>query len=68
MNMKRAAVACRRSTVPFTFNRYGEPTIRGVRVEIIVSRFRAGEGILSLADDYNMKIGEIEEAIRCGAR
>lgn len=68
MNTKRAAAACKRSTAPFSYNTYGEPMIRGVRIEIIVSRFRGGESIMSLADDYKIKSGEVEEAIRCGAR
>ena len=68
MNMRRAAAACRRSSVPFTWSVAGEPVIRWVRVETIVSRFRAGESIKSLSRDYQIGIEEIEEAIRCGAR
>jgi uncharacterized protein (DUF433 family) len=40
----------------------------GVSVEIIVSRFRGGETLESIAEDYELSFNEVCEAIRCGAR
>jgi uncharacterized protein (DUF433 family) len=45
----------------------GRPVLAGTRiaVEILVERFTAGDSIDELADDYGLKRGQIEEAIRC---
>lgn len=45
---------------------FGRPIIdkAGIRTEIVLQRFRAGETIESLADDYAIKQGVIEELIR----
>lgn len=45
---------------------FGRPVLdgRGVRVEVILDRFRAGEPIASLADDYAISEDVIEEIIR----
>lgn len=43
---------------------FGKPHIRGIPVDVIVGRFRAGESIGELAHDYHLDTGEIEEALR----
>lgn len=45
----------------------GRPVIAGtgLATEIIAERYKAGESIRELADDYGRKEAEIEEAIRC---
>ncbi len=45
---------------------FGRPVIdgTGIRTEIVVSRFRAGEPIESLARDYERRREEIEEIVR----
>lgn len=47
---------------------FGRPTIagRGVSVVALVDRFRAGESMADLADDYDLTTQQIEEAIRYG--
>lgn len=37
---------------------------RGIPVEIIVSRYRAGDGIAAMAQDYDCPLESIEEALR----
>jgi uncharacterized protein (DUF433 family)/transposase-like protein len=46
---------------------FGRPVIAGtgLATEIIAERYKAGESIDSLAQDYGRKNAEIEEAIRC---
>jgi uncharacterized protein (DUF433 family) len=46
---------------------FGRPTVveLGIPVETLVSRYRAGEPIQELADDYDCKVELVEEAIRC---
>lgn len=45
---------------------FGRPVIRktGIRASAIAERFKGGEGIRSLAEDFGRKIEEIEAAIR----
>jgi uncharacterized protein (DUF433 family) len=47
---------------------FGRPTIagHGVSVAILVDRFRSGESLADLADDYELKTQQVEEAIRYG--
>jgi len=47
---------------------FGRPTIagRGVSVSIIVERFGAGESMVDLAEDYDLTMPQVEEAIRYG--
>lgn len=49
------------------FLAFGRPAIaaRGVATDIIAERYRAGEGMDELADDYGCERKEIEEAVRC---
>ena len=45
---------------------FGRPVIdgTGIRTEVIVDRFRAGEKIESIADDYSRPAADIEEIVR----
>ena len=45
----------------------GRPVIAGagLATEVIAERYKAGETVAELAKDYERKIAEIEEAIRC---
>jgi uncharacterized protein (DUF433 family) len=45
---------------------YGRPVLdgRGIRTEVVVERFQAGESIASLADDYNLGVGAVEDILR----
>lgn len=45
---------------------FGRPVIDGtsVRTEIVARRLKTGESVHELAQDYGVKVGEIEEAIR----
>jgi uncharacterized protein (DUF433 family) len=47
---------------------FGRPTIsgRGVSIAIIVDRFSGGESMADLAEDYDLTMQQIEEAIRYG--
>jgi uncharacterized protein (DUF433 family) len=44
----------------------GRPVVNGtgVMAEVIVGRFNTGEGVESIAEDYGLKVSQIEEAIR----
>ena len=46
---------------------FGRPAIaaQGVATDIVAERYRAGERMDSLADDYGCGREEIEEAVRC---
>ena len=46
---------------------FGRPVIAGTRVAtaMVYQRWKAGEGIQTLAEDYARPIPEIEEALRC---
>lgn len=45
---------------------YGRPVLdgRGIRTEVIVERFQAGESIASLADDYGVNSAVVEDILR----
>lgn len=45
---------------------YGRPVLdgRGIRTEVIIERFDAGESIASLADDYGLSVPVIEDILR----
>ncbi|MFL6193353.1 MAG: DUF433 domain-containing protein [Thermoanaerobaculia bacterium] len=47
---------------------FGRPTVagRGVSVAILVDRFRAGESMADLAEDYDLNPQQVEEAILYG--
>ena len=46
---------------------FGQPAIAGtgVQARIVAERYRAGESIRDLADDYSLALDLIEDAIRC---
>ncbi|HTO80590.1 MAG TPA: DUF433 domain-containing protein [Methylomirabilota bacterium] len=46
---------------------FGRPALkgRGVPTAVLADRFKAGDTLKELADDYGVETGEIEEAIRC---
>lgn len=46
---------------------YGRPVIAttGIRTSIVAERYRAGESAHALAQDYNVNIEQIEDAVRC---
>lgn len=46
---------------------FGQPVIAGtgIRTATIAERYKAGESIGELADDYDLQPSQIEEAIRC---
>jgi uncharacterized protein (DUF433 family) len=48
---------------------FGRPVIdgTGVPVSSIYERYRAGDSVANLAQDFQLEIGAIEEAIRCEA-
>lgn len=48
---------------------FGQPVIvgTGIRVSVIRQRFKAGEAMRELADDYGVAIEQIEEAVRMRA-
>ncbi len=45
---------------------FGRPVVqrRGITTSVIVERFRAGESTADLAEDYDLKVFEVEEALR----
>jgi uncharacterized protein (DUF433 family) len=44
----------------------GRPIVNGtgVMAEVIVGRFNTGEGVESIADDYGLRVSQVEEVIR----
>jgi uncharacterized protein (DUF433 family) len=46
---------------------FGQPIIAGTGIEarIVTERYRAGESVAELAQDYRLEPGQIEDAIRC---
>ena len=44
--------------------RFGRPQVRGVDTWVLRDRFLAGEGMDLLAQDYELTIQEVEDAIR----
>ncbi|HSQ67021.1 MAG TPA: DUF433 domain-containing protein [Polyangiaceae bacterium] len=49
---------------------FGQPTLAGtgIRVDVIVSRYRAGESAAELAKDYRVDQELIDDAVRCELR
>ncbi len=48
---------------------FGRPVIAGTGIPVasIYERYKAGDSVADLAEDFHLEIGEIEEAIRCEA-
>ena len=48
---------------------FGRPVIAGTGIPVssIYERYRAGDSVAELAQDFHLEIGAIEEAIRCEA-
>ena len=48
---------------------FGRPVIDGTGVPVasIYERYKAGDSVADLAQDFRLEIGAIEEAIRCEA-
>jgi uncharacterized protein (DUF433 family) len=55
-----------RSVVVDPARSFGRPVVAGayVRTEVIEQRFRAGDSITEMADDYGVSVATIEEALR----
>ena len=49
---------------------FGQPVIAGTGIEarVVAGRYRAGESVLALAQDYAVDVSFIEDAIRCETR
>ena len=49
---------------------FGQPVIAGTGIEarVVAGRYRAGESIAVLAEDYRVNFEQIEDAIRCETR
>jgi len=45
---------------------FGRPVLdeRGIRTEVIIDRFHAGESVASLADDYAVEVAVVEDILR----
>jgi uncharacterized protein (DUF433 family) len=43
---------------------FGRPTLKGIRVDVLHSRFEGGEDAQSIADDFDLHPDEVEQAIR----
>jgi len=43
---------------------FGQPSIRGVRTDVLAEEFRAGAGRESLADLYDLDFDQIDQALR----
>jgi uncharacterized protein (DUF433 family) len=48
---------------------FGRPVIAGTGIPVssIYERYKAGDSVAALAQDFNLETGAIEEAIRCEA-
>jgi uncharacterized protein (DUF433 family) len=48
---------------------FGRPVIAGTGIPVssIYERYKAGDSVVNLAQDFNLETGAIEEAIRCEA-
>jgi uncharacterized protein (DUF433 family) len=44
--------------------RFGRPTVKGVPTDVLAERWRAGDGMKELAEDYGLTAEEVDEAIR----
>jgi uncharacterized protein (DUF433 family) len=49
---------------------FGQPLVvhGGARVEDLVDRFRAGDGVADIAEDFGVPKGEVEDGIRVATR
>jgi uncharacterized protein (DUF433 family) len=49
---------------------FGRPTLAGtgIRVDVVVERYRAGESPAELAADYRVSVERIDDAVRCELR
>ena len=63
----RADLAGPKSIVIDPRRGFGQPIIAGTGIEarIVTERYRAGESVAELAQDYRLDPGQIEDAIRC---
>jgi uncharacterized protein (DUF433 family) len=43
---------------------FGQPSVRGVRTDVLAENFRAGESLESLADLYDLDLSQVDQAIR----
>jgi uncharacterized protein (DUF433 family) len=43
---------------------FGLPQVKGVRTEIVRSRFEADEAVAELADDFGLTLADVEQALR----
>jgi len=46
---------------------FGRPIVAGTRIstQMLAERFLAGDSLTTLADDYDLKLTQVEEAVRC---
>ena len=46
---------------------FGRPIVTGTRIstQMLAERFLAGDSLIALADDYDLKLTQVEEAVRC---
>jgi uncharacterized protein (DUF433 family) len=46
---------------------YGRPVIEGTRIttQMVFERYSGGESLMDIADDYDLKMPVVEEALRC---
>ena len=63
----RADLAGSKSIVIDPRRGFGQPIIAGTGIEtrIVTERYRAGESVAELGQDYRLDPGQIEDAIRC---
>jgi uncharacterized protein (DUF433 family) len=49
---------------------FGRPTLvgTGIQTRVVAQRYRAGDSMADLAEDYNVTIDRIEDAVRCELR
>jgi uncharacterized protein (DUF433 family) len=47
---------------------FGLPVVRGARVEDLLDRFRAGDSMAEIAEDFNVSAAELEDVIRVATR
>jgi len=43
---------------------FGQPSVRGVRTDVLAEDYRAGESLESLADLYDLELRQVDQAIR----
>ena len=44
--------------------RFGRPAVKGVPTDVLVERWRGGDNLAELADDYGLTTDEVDEALR----